>query len=52
MEQNSKFLFLFQTIASLWFLLLVYTSLIWVWMLLLHQETRARKGPGLNLKEL
>jgi hypothetical protein len=52
MEQNTKMLFLFQTTVSLWFLSLVFMALIWVWTFFLHQETKGRKGPSLNLKEL
>jgi hypothetical protein len=52
MEQNTKLLFLFQAIASLWFLSLVFMVLVWVWTLFTHQDTRGKKGPSLNIKEL
>ncbi len=52
MEQNTKLLFLFQAAVSLWFLSLVFMVLVWAWRLFSHQETRGRKGPGLNIKEL
>jgi len=52
MEQNTKWLFLFQTTVSLWFLSLVFMVLVWLWTLFFHQETLGRKRPGLNIKEL
>ena len=52
MEQNNKMLFLFQVTVSLWFLSLVFMALVWAWTLLTHQEAKARRGPGINIKEL
>ena len=52
MEQNNKMLFLFLATVSLWFLSLVFVALVWAWTLFTHQETRGRKGPSLNIKEL
>ena len=52
MEQNTKLFFLFQVTVLLWFFSLVFMVLVWIWTLFTHQETRGRKGPGLNIKEL
>jgi hypothetical protein len=52
MEQNTKLFFLFQTTVSVWYLSLMFISLLWTWTMVIHQETRGRKGPGINLKEL
>lgn len=52
MEQNTKLFFLFQTTVSLWFLSMVFMTLVWAWTFFIHQEPGRRKGPGINLKEL
>jgi hypothetical protein len=51
MDQDSKYLFLYQAITLTWFLSFAFMTLVWSWTLLTRQGKNRRKGPGFNLKE-